>query len=209
MFVIRARFVKTDECAYISHLDLQRVMSRALRQSGLPVQYSQGFNPHIYMTFALPLSLTHQSVCDAVDFKSEQPPSRDWLAAINACLPKGIELFSIYIAARKPADIGFAQYEISARKDDEALKNAVSQYNDQDTAEVIKKTKRKELTIDLKEHVQAMCVEDSRVTITLPAGDLTLSPTLLTDYLGRFGVEVGDLAVVRTAILDKSKSEWL
>ncbi len=208
MFVIRLRFAKTDECAYISHLDLQRVMSRALRQSKLPVWFSAGFNPHIYMTFALPLSLSHNSVCDAVDFKSEQPPKKEWLSAINACLPFGIKAFSIYIATSKPSEISYARYELFA-DDDERFKNAASQYNDVETAMVTKKTKRKEIQINLKEYVPKLLPINGGTTIELPAGNLTISPSLLIDFLEQYGIKSGEITVVRTAILDKEGKEWL
>ena len=61
MTTVRLRFTKTGEAAYISLLDLQRVMQRAFKRSGLPVWYTQGFNPHIYMTFAAPLALGQES----------------------------------------------------------------------------------------------------------------------------------------------------
>ena len=57
MITVRIRFEKTGEAAYISLLDLQRVFHRILKRSGLPVYYTQGFNPHIYLSFACPLSL--------------------------------------------------------------------------------------------------------------------------------------------------------
>ena len=63
MNTIRLKFKKTGLAIYYSQLDLQRVMARGLKMSGLPVWYSQGFNPHIYMTFTLPLSLGHESLC--------------------------------------------------------------------------------------------------------------------------------------------------
>ena len=52
MITVRIRFEKTGEAAYISLLDLQRVFHRILKRSGLPVYYTQGFNPHIYLSFA-------------------------------------------------------------------------------------------------------------------------------------------------------------
>ena len=50
-------FEKTPRLRHIGHLDLMRAMQRALRRSGLPLRYSQGFNPHILLTFAAPLSV--------------------------------------------------------------------------------------------------------------------------------------------------------
>lgn len=89
MTTIRVWFTKTGEASYISLLDLQRVMQRALKRSGLPVWYTLGFNPHIYMTFAAPLSLGQESLAETVDFKSEAE-GYDWDAAapaLSACLP--------------------------------------------------------------------------------------------------------------------------
>ena len=52
MITVRISFEKKNEASYISLLDLQRVMQRVLKRSGLPVWHTLGFNPHIYMTFA-------------------------------------------------------------------------------------------------------------------------------------------------------------
>ncbi len=212
MFVIRARFAKYNECAYISHLDLQRVMSRALRQSGVPVWYSNGFNPHIYMTFALPLSLTHETACDAVDFKSEETPKSEWINLINDCLPNGIKVYSVYIAASKPAGIGFASYELHTRGDTSAFNNAIDCYNNADKVEVIKKTKRSEKLVDLKEYIPELVFSDENnaVNVKLPAGELTIGPSLLVDYLeGLDAMHKGDIAVLRVSILDKQEKEWI
>ena len=62
LITVRIRFEKTGEAAYISLLDLQRVFHRILKRSGLPVYYTQGFNPHIYLSFACPLSLGQESL---------------------------------------------------------------------------------------------------------------------------------------------------
>ena len=50
-------FEKMGAHRFLGHLDLQRAMQRALRRSGLPVTYSQGFNPHLQLSFAAPLSV--------------------------------------------------------------------------------------------------------------------------------------------------------
>ena len=57
--------------AYISLLDLQRVMHRALKRSGLPVWYTKGFNPHIYLAFSCPLALGQESLCESCEVKTE------------------------------------------------------------------------------------------------------------------------------------------
>ena len=62
----RIRFTKTGEAKYISHLDLYRFMLRALKRAKLPVWHTEGFNPHVYVTFALPLSLKYFAMTTAI-----------------------------------------------------------------------------------------------------------------------------------------------
>ena len=54
---------------FISHLDMTRFMARVIRRAELPVWYTEGFNPHLYMTFALPLSLGFESEYEVVDIR--------------------------------------------------------------------------------------------------------------------------------------------
>ena len=120
MITVRISFKKKNEASYISLLDLQRVMQRALKRSGLPVWYTLGFNPHIYMTFAAPLSLGQESLAETVDFKSEAE-GYDWDAAapaLSACLPRGIKVTRIAPAVLDAGDIACAAYEVRyAEKD--------------------------------------------------------------------------------------------
>ena len=72
MTTVRIFFEKCGESAYISLLDLQRVFHRMLKMSSLPVYYTQGFNPHIYLSFTCPLSLGQESLCESCEAKTEQ-----------------------------------------------------------------------------------------------------------------------------------------
>ena len=38
-------YTKEERVKFISHLDLMRTMQRAVRRAGIPIAYSQGFNP--------------------------------------------------------------------------------------------------------------------------------------------------------------------
>ena len=66
---VRLRFSKTGRLKYISHLDINRAMSRAFKRAEIPLWYTEGFNPHPYMSFSLPLSLGVESLCESVDIR--------------------------------------------------------------------------------------------------------------------------------------------
>lgn len=151
MHTIRIRFCKTGPAAYISHLDLQRVFARGLRKSGLPVWYSQGFNPHIYMSFALPLPLGQQSLCEAVDCRVEEdaPDYAAYLQALQAGMPTGIYPYAVDLAGPGADMIESAAY-MFVYPDGAALEKAVCGYNAAKQARVTRKTKRREEEVDLK-----------------------------------------------------------
>lgn len=116
MTVIRAQFTRGREVMYISHLDLMRTFARALRRSGIPIAYSQGFNPHPQMVFGLPLSVGVTSEAEYADFELENGmQAGEFMDRLNLSLPEGIRIIR---AAEKlsggniMAEITRASYDI-------------------------------------------------------------------------------------------------
>ena len=99
---------------YISHLDLLRCFTRSIMRSGLPVEYSQGFNPHQKMTFALPLPVGVTSECEYVDisFEDGKASDREIEQKLNDNLPPDIRVLSVGDIAFKASDIVCAEYFI-------------------------------------------------------------------------------------------------
>ena len=210
MNTIRLKFRKKGLSIYYSQLDLQRVMARALKKSGLPVWYSQGFNPHIYMTFTLPLSLGHESECESVDFRlNEEMAEADILKALEGTLPQGIELVSAQAPDYDARSIAFAKYDITLYGGSEKIINALESYNDLEQAIVTKVTKKGQKDINLKELIKDVKVTETKtdeVTFTAiyPAGvSLNINPSLLLDFIKEnYGVEVIDAFVIRKNLYD-------
>ena len=208
MHTIRIWFTKTGEAAYISLLDLQRVMGRALKRSGLPVWYTLGFNPHIYMTFTCPLSLGQESLVESVDVKTEeeQPDFAAWQQALEPVMPTGLKVVRVDYPRMKAEQIGAAVYTITAPAD---AAKAAEQYNALTEAVVMKKSKRGEKPVDLKAYLPRLEPEpaqgDVRFTVTLPASEtLNLNPALLLKFLQeRFGLPAEECSILRTALLTK------
>lgn len=61
MYKVNFVFSKTGAMKFISHLDLMRLFTRALRRAGLPVKISQGFNPHMKLSIKRALKLGVES----------------------------------------------------------------------------------------------------------------------------------------------------
>ena len=88
---IIAALHETGRAAYLSHLDMQRTLQRSLRRADMPLQYSQGFNPHPLMAFAGALATGAESEREWFDVRldGEIAPA-DFEARLNAVLPEGM-----------------------------------------------------------------------------------------------------------------------
>lgn len=96
MYKYRAQLTKGDEIRYISHLDYAGVMERAIRRAKLPAAYSEGFNPHLKMSFASPLSLGVTSDAEYMDFELTKPLCQpEIFDKLSRALPPGIRLIRL------------------------------------------------------------------------------------------------------------------
>ncbi len=92
----RIHFAKSEAIRFISHLDLYRTWERTLRRAGVPLVYSQGFNPRPKMNHSPALPLGYTSECEAVDIwlEEEQTPE-GILDNVKRVTPEGIQIQSV------------------------------------------------------------------------------------------------------------------
>lgn len=93
---LRITFSKTEAMRYTSHLDLYRTWERTIRRAGLPLVYSQGFNPRPKITLACALPLGITSSCEIMDVWFERDiPRPEVFRALQSSLPPGITIHGI------------------------------------------------------------------------------------------------------------------
>lgn len=213
MTTVRIWFTKTGEASYISLLDLQRVMGRSLKRSRLPVWYTLGFNPHIYMTFSCPLPLGQESLVESVDVKTEaEAPDFDaWRTALNGVMPTGIEVVRVEPVKMKATEIALARYTVHCEGEEAA--KALDAYNALDEAFVEKKSKRGLKTVDLKSLVPRIDHHtedgDTVFELQLPAGEaFNLNPALLMTFIQEHCGLTAHPHILRTALLTKNMKEF-
>lgn len=81
---------------YLSHLDMQRLFARALRRAELDVKYSSGFNPHIQMSFASPLSVGFETEGDYLEVEFLSCEIDKVAGLLNDVLPDGIRIIEAF-----------------------------------------------------------------------------------------------------------------
>ena len=199
MQTVRFTFSKTSAARYISHLDLVRCMTRALRRTGLDIKYTEGFNPHPYITFALPLPLGQEGLAEKMDAVFGDDTGLEEAAEkLGAALPEGIRITGAALPVYSPAMICYASYTAVlgfACESDAALyrETAVRLIGQGALAaqKTAKKGRAKVLkTVNLCAHLQRF--ESSaqgtivRIGATLSAGSANnVNPFLLTGALER------------------------
>jgi len=146
---IRVRFTRGHEVKFISHLDLMKAFERALRRSGLPIAYSQGFNPHPQMVFGLPLSVGVVSVAEYADFELTGDINPiDFSNKLNVELPQGIKITAAkykYAKGNIMAKVNAAVYDVDIFLDSsislEAIKEKLSLFMNETEIPVEKEIK--------------------------------------------------------------------
>ncbi len=212
MNTIRIKFQKVGLASFFSHLDLQKIMMRALKKSKLPVWYSMGYNPHIYMTFTLPLSLGHESICESFDFRlNEELTENEIMEAMKGTLPEGIIITGASAPEYDVSEIKYAEYHITMHGNKEVLEKALMDYDNNSEILVTKTTKRSSKEVNLKNEIINMkIIEESEDSICFsalyPAGNTyNLNPSLLLEYFkNNYGIDTNSFNVLRVHLLNEN-----
>jgi len=105
---VRIKFTKEGDTKYISHLDLLRLLIRAIRRANIPVAMTQGYSPHPSISFSPALAVGINSQAEYVDVDLYQPVKLNELtASLNQVLPDGIKALQAGFVATKPSLISF------------------------------------------------------------------------------------------------------
>lgn len=206
---VRLTFSKTGTARYISHLDVNRTMIRALRRAGLPIWYTEGFNRHPYVTFAAPLSLGYEGERETMDVRlNELVPMEVIVSRLNVVMPMGLRVTGAAPAVKKAGEVDRAVYRLTV----DCTPAEVWAFLAQPAITVQKRTKKKTWKeIELR---PVLDVADHRITetdngtvweLTLPCGSTdSVNPSLVLEAL-RTHMERTELNsfVCRLTVLDR------
>ena len=113
------RYRKGDEVRWISHLDLKRTLERAMRRAELPLELTEGHNPHPKLSFGPPLPLGATGDAELLALRlCEATSPEDVKERLNRQLPPGIEIVEAWAVPghRKKETFGeldVAEYRIA------------------------------------------------------------------------------------------------
>lgn len=217
---VRLRFSKTGRLKYISHLDINRAMSRALKRAQIPLWYTEGFNPHPYMSFSLPLSLGVESLCESVDLRIIGDITNDEIKnRLNNVLPQDIKIVDVYDDFRDNSEIVYSDYVYKFEfKDNETAIEKIKNVLSSDEIIALKKGKQGRKRVmketNIKSFIDKYSVSIRNdvivLNIRLLAGpEKNLNPSLLFDTIIRLiDMDFEWKSIARISLLDKDYKEF-
>lgn len=179
---IRIKFAKSGIARFIGHLDVMRYFQKALRRGGIAIRYSSGFSPHQLMSFAAPLGVGITSSGEYLDIEVEdQEDIVTMKERLNQVMAEGFYVCSCHILPEKAGNamslVAAARYILAFRPDyappdSRQWFRELMKFYSQERVEVLKKTKKGEKKLNLKDFIYELSVSDGGVT------DPTAKPAL-------------------------------
>ncbi len=159
---VRIKFSKSGSAKFVGHLDMMRYFQKAMRRAGIDIKYSEGFSPHQILSFAAPLGVGVTSEGEYIDIEvGSLVSSQAAIDALNSVMAENISVLQYRLlpdnVKNAMASVAGAKYKVSYKKQpadgislESILKYKKEWFDDADSINVIKKTKKNETEIDLK-----------------------------------------------------------
>ena len=206
---VRVTYSKQDRMKFISHLDMNRYMTRLIKISKIPAWHTEGFNKHLYLTFALPLSLGITTDYDIVDLKIIDDNFTDEMIvdALNKNAAQGLHFISAGPIVMKTAELSFALYELTVKDSNLNYLNAFKEFSLGKVMITEKKGKKGKVTLlNVAEKIKKIdCdIEDNqlKISVILPAGNTeNINPTLILNAFKELGNREPEVFLVNRKML--------
>ena len=196
------RYEKTEKTKYVSHLDFVRMFGRALRRAHLPMAYSEGFNPHPLLGFALPLSVGYTSECEILEIAlTEELNPSEIMDRLNSVLPEGVRILSAHDGKSNMKKLDIALYQVYPEK----TPQGIAEFLSMDEILIEKKTKSGINETDIRSDIKDIKVTLGKIEMVLSAGSrANLKPEVVIAAMNKYipGYASGDCRYHRKEIYD-------
>lgn len=211
---VRIYYKKLGRMKFMSHLDMNRFMSRIIAKSKIPVWYTEGFNQRIYVNFAVPISLGFEGLYEILEIRliDDEFSLSDCLNALKSVAPPDIEFYDIKEPVLPMKEIGYAEFELNLEKFSAEEKEAVIEFLNRDSIICEKKGKKgKVKEIDIIPKIKSFSLLSDILTLRLVAGtEDNLNPSLVMNaFFNQTNTEPRFYSVTRTLLLDKQENKFI
>lgn len=201
---VRVKFSKHGIMKFIGHLDIMRYFQKAIRRAGIDIAYSEGFSPHMIMSFAAPLGVGLTSEGEYVDLQVHScESSKAAIKALNSVMVEGMEVVSFKLlpetVKNAMASVAAADYFVNFREGyaPENWKEKFESFLQKEEMLIVKKTKRSEAEVDLKPMLYKAEIRDEGIFMQTACGSVNnLKPELVMEAFAKdAGIELAPFAL--------------
>lgn len=201
---IRLKFKKHGCMKFIGHLDIMRYFQKAIRRAEIDIAYSEGFSPHMIMSFAAPLGVGLTSEGEYVDLQVHScESSQAAVDALNRVMVDGMEVVSFKVlpetVKNAMASVAAADYFVQFRQgyEPENWKTDFERFLQKEEMLIVKKTKRSEAEIDLKPLLYQCEIRENGIFMQVACGSVNnLKPELVLEAFAKeAGIELAPFAL--------------
>lgn len=209
---MKIRMIFEKNIRYISHLELMRAIQRILKRSELPLKYSEGFNPHIILSIAVPIPVGVCGEKEYADFElSQEIEPKEILKSLKNAADDGIKPVGICIDCKKNFNsVAYASYRIDiVSKEADKIKDFLNR----DEINTEKKAKGKIKIINLKEYIHKISFEKTADGLTVSCllscgNEKNLNPMLIRKAIIKENIELEVFNAARLGIFDNEMKEF-
>ena len=201
---IRMKFKKSGCMKFIGHLDIMRYFQKAIRRADIDIAYSEGFSPHMIMSFAAPLGVGLTSEGEYVDLQVHScASSKAAVDALNSVMVDGMEVVSFKLLPENVknamASVAAADYFVNWREGyaPEGWEEKFLAFLQKEEMLIVKKTKRSEAEVDLKPMLYKAEIRDGGIFMQVACGSVNnLKPELVMEAFAKdAGMELAPFAL--------------
>ena len=193
---VRIKFSKEGPVRFVGHLDTMRYFQKAVRRADLPAAFSQGYSPHMIMSFASPLGVGVESEGEYFDLELREDMSTEEIRKrLDREMAEGVHV----VGAARVEDgkggnamslVAAADYRVTFRKGSEPCPDwaeKVKDFLDQKEILITKKTKKGEQQVDIRPFIYSMKTEEGHIFYRLASASANYTRAdTVTDAFIRF-----------------------
>ena len=162
---VRVKFAKEGAMKFIGHLDIMRYFQKAVKRAGLDAAFSEGYSPHMIMSFASPLGVGITSTGEYFDLELKSASSsEEMVKRLNDAMVEGMRILSIRQveegkAGKAMSLVAAADYVLTFREGKEPSedwKKKIAEFTAQPSITILKKTKKSEKEVDIRPFIYHM-----------------------------------------------------
>ena len=193
---VRIKFAKEGVMKFIGHLDIMRYFQKAMRRGNIDIAFTEGFSPHMIMSFAAPLGVGLTSTGEYLDIEvNTEISSKDAIKQLNACMVEGMSILSFRRIPEEKASkamslVAAADYLVNFREErdaDQDYKSRLQEFYNRESITIVKKTKKSEKEVDIKPMIYVLEQRDDGIFMQLATGSVNnLKPELVMDAFAQY-----------------------